>query len=104
MAEERQEMNQLTIIDEKGQEVACEVLFTFRSEAYQKDYIAYMPVGDAYVDEDGYPEIHVYAYQANEDDTGGKLEFIEDDAEWEMLEEVVASFMEGEEDDEGPIS
>jgi len=103
MSEETQEMNVLTVIDEEGQEIECEILFTFDSAEYQKDYVVYMPIGDAYVDEDGYPEIHVSSYTTHEDGEGGGLEPIEDEAEWEMVEEVVASFIEEQEDAEDDL-
>jgi len=105
MSENNQEMNALTVIDEEGNEIECEILFTFDSPEYKKDYVVYMPVGDEYVDEDGYPEIHVSSYTTNENGEGGGLEPIEDEAEWEMIEEVVASFIESqEEEDDEPIS
>ena len=105
MSEEIKDMNILTVIDEEGQEIECEILFTFDSPEYKKDYVVYMPIGDEYIDEDGFPEIHVSSYTTNEDGEGGGLEPIEDEAEWEMIEEVVASFIESQEDDEDePIS
>ena len=105
MAEEVQEMNRLTVVDEEGQEIECEILFTFDSDEYKKDYVVYMPIGDEYVDEEGYPEIHVSSYTTDEDGDGGGLEPIEDEAEWDMVEEVVASFLESEEEEnDEPIS
>jgi len=105
MSEELEEMNLLTVIDEEGQEIECEILFTFDSPEYKKDYVVYMPIGDEYIDEDGFPEIHVSSYTASEDGEGGGLEPIEDEAEWDMVEEVVASFIEAQdEEDDEPIS
>jgi len=99
-------MNTLTVIDENGAELEFEILFTFDSPEYNKDYVVYMSTDEADLDEDGYPEIHVSSYTVNEDGEGGGLEPIEDEAEWEYVEEVVASFIEDmeEEDDEEPIS
>jgi len=100
------EMNTLTVIDENGQELEFEILFTFDSPDYNKNYVVYISTDEADLDEDGYPEIHVSSYTVNEDGEGGGLEPIEDEAEWDMVEEVVSSFieeMEDEEDDE-PIS
>ena len=104
MTEEVQEMNMLTVINEEGKEIECEILFTFDSAEYQKDYVVYMPIGDEYVDEDGYPEIHVSSYTSHENGEGGGLEPIEDEAEWEMIEEVVASFIEEQEADDESLS
>lgn len=105
MAEEIQEMNKLTVINEEGQEIECEILFTFDSQDYNKDYVVYMPIGDEFMDEDGYPEIHVSSYTTDEDGEGGGLEPIEDETEWDMIEEVVASFIEAQEEEgDEPIS
>jgi len=102
MSEEIAEMNMLTVINEEGEEIECEILFTFDSPEYKKDYVVYMPIGDEYIDEDGYPEIHVSSYTTNEDGEGGGLEPIEDETEWDMIEEVVASFIEAQEEDDEP--
>jgi len=99
-----EEMNRLTIINEDGQEIECEILFTFNSEDYEKDYVVFSPIGEEYVDDDGYPEIHAASYIPNEDGEG-ILTSIEDDEEWDMIEEAIASFLEAEaEEDDEPIS
>jgi len=104
MIEEIQEMNRLTITNEEGQEIECEILFTFNSEEYEKNYVVFSPMGEEYIDEDGYPELHAASYIPNEDGEG-VLTSIEDDAEWDMIEEVIASFLEGEEEEGNePIS
>ena len=99
MAEEIEEMNRLTITSEDGQEIECEILFTFDSEEYNKSYVVFSPIGEEYVDEDGYPELHAASYTPNEDGEGVLLS-IEDDAEWDMIEEIIASFLETEEEDD----
>ncbi|MCL2558844.1 MAG: DUF1292 domain-containing protein [Turicibacter sp.] len=105
MTEELEEMNKLIVINEEGEEIECEILFTFNSAEYEKDYVVYTPLGEDYVDEDGFPEVHVSSYTTNENGEGGGLEPIDDDAEWDMIEEVVASFVEAqEEEDDEPIS
>ena len=102
MSEEIQEMNILTVVDEDGQEIECEILFTFDSAEYEKNYVVFAPIDDEYLDEDGYPEVHAMSYIPNENGEG-MLTPIEDDAEWDMVEEIIASFIEEEEEDE-PIS
>ena len=98
-------MNTLTVIDEQGNELEFEILFTFNSPEYNKNYVVYMSTDEADLDEDGYPEIHVSSYTVNEDGEGGGLEPIEDEDEWDMVEEIVASFIdEMEEEDDEPIS
>ena len=99
-----EEMNQLTVINEHGEEIECQILFTFDSEEYKKNYVVYMPMGEEFEDEDGNPQIHVSSY-TREGEAGGNLEPIEDDAEWDMIEEVVDAFIEENGDDEDePVS
>ena len=97
-------MNRLTIINEDHQEIECEILFTFDSEDYEKSYVVFSPIGEEYVDDDGYPEVHAASYTPDEDGEG-VLTSIDDDNEWDMIEEVIASFLaeEAGEDDE-PVS
>jgi len=93
--------NHLTVVDENGQEVLCEILFTFDSEEYGKDYVVYSPLTTEFEDEDGLRDIHVSSYVPSEDGEGGNLAPVEDDQEWAMIEEVVNTFLEDEEHDEG---
>ncbi len=77
----------LTIIDENGKEVACEILFTFHSDEFNKNYVLFFAKG---ADEKGENvEINAAVYA---DD--GELFDVETDEEWEMLEEVLAEFEE----------
>jgi len=39
--------NKLTFIDENGNEVLCEILFTFESEEFGKNYVLFYPVSQA---------------------------------------------------------
>lgn len=88
-----EEMTTFTIINDEGLEIECEILFTFNSKEYLKDYVVYTPIDDKYVDEEGYSQICVYSYIENGDGEGG-LQPIEDDAEWEMIEEIIDSYLE----------
>ena len=76
--------NRLTFIDEDGNEVLCEILFTFESKEFNKNYVLFYPVGG---DED---EIEVMAasYIPTEDGEG-ELQAIETAEEWQMIEEVL---------------
>ena len=44
--------NQLTVIDENGNELLCEILFTFDSDDYNKSYGVYYPAGAENEDEE----------------------------------------------------
>ncbi len=77
--------NVISIELEDGTEMLCEIIFTFHSEDYNKSYVLYTPVED--------DEGSVYASSFVETDQGmGELEDVTDDAEWEMIEEVLNTF------------
>ncbi|WLR44033.1 DUF1292 domain-containing protein [Bacillus carboniphilus] len=88
---------QITIIDEDGNEQLCEVLFTFENDTYNKSYVLYYPVG-ADQDEEDEIEIHASSFVPNENNEAGELQPVESDEEWDMIEEVLNTFLEEEED------
>lgn len=81
----------ITIIDEEGNEHLCEILFTFDSDDTGKSYVVYSPIGE--VDEDGEPLYHASSYVANDDEQDGDLFPVETEEEWEMVEEVLNTFL-----------
>ncbi|MEK5325132.1 DUF1292 domain-containing protein [Aeribacillus sp. FSL M8-0254] len=86
----------ITVIDENGNEQLYEILFTFDSDEFDKSYVLYYPIGiDDEEDEEGI-EIYAASYIPNEDGEGGKLEPVETDEEWEMIEAVLNTFLEEE--------
>lgn len=87
----------ITIVDEQGNEHLCEILFTFDSDDTGKSYVIYSPIGE--VDEDGDPLYHASSYIPNEEGEDGDLFPIETDEEWEMVEEVLNTFLEDEEEE-----
>lgn len=88
--------NQIIFVDESGKEVACEVLFTYESPEYKKNYVFF--VDPSTEDEDGKVEVGVASY--TEKDGGvGELFPVEDDAEWDMLAEVFEAYASEEECD-----
>lgn len=79
------EENVISIELEDGTELLCEIIFTFHSDEYNKSYVLYTPVND----EEG----NVYASSFEETEDGmGELEDVTEDAEWEMIEEVLNTF------------
>ncbi|WP_172189373.1 DUF1292 domain-containing protein [Lentilactobacillus kribbianus] len=89
---------QITIADENGDETLYDVLFTFQSEDYNRSYILVYPTGK---DED--EEIEILAFALPEGDNpsdpkGGELEAIESDEEWDMIESVLNTFLNGDDD------
>ncbi len=87
----------ITIIDEQGNEHLCEILFTFDSEDTGKSYVVYSPIGE--VDEEGDPIYHASSFIPSEDEQDGDLFAIETDEEWEMIEEILNTFLDDEDED-----
>ena len=75
-----------TIINDEGQEVECEVLFTFDSDETKKSYIVYT---DNTTDEDGSTKVYASVY----DPTGVNpaLLPIETEKEWLVIENILSS-------------
>lgn len=95
MTEHTHEEEYITIIDEEGNEELYQILFTFDSEDFGKSYVLLYPAGTS---EDEEVEIQAYSFKENEEGGSGDLLPIETDAEWDMVEEVLATFLDGEEE------
>jgi len=89
--------NNITVVDEDGNEQLCEVLFTFDSEEFGKSYVLYYPIGTEDDEED--VEIHASAFTPNENGEDGDLMPIETDEEWDLIEEMLNTFLEEQEDE-----
>lgn len=87
--------NRLTYVDDEGNEVLCEVLFTFTSDEFKKNYVLFYPVG---MENDEDVEVMAASFVEDGDGSVGELTEIETEAEWDLVEEMLASFV--EEDDE----
>ncbi len=75
----------LNIELEDGTEMLCEIIFTFTSDEFKKNYVLYTPIEN----EEG----DVYASSYIESEEGmGELEDILDEKEWAMIEEVLRTF------------
>jgi len=88
--------NHITIVDEEGNEQLCEVLFTFESDKFGKSYVLYYPIG-AEENEDEEIEIHASSFIPGETEEG-ELMPIETDEEWDLIEEMLNTFLEEEEE------
>ncbi|PLR79955.1 hypothetical protein CVD25_03785 [Bacillus canaveralius] len=91
--------NHITVVDEEGNEQLCEVLFTFDSEEFGKSYVLYYPVGADEDDEEDI-EIHASAFMPTEENEEGELMPIETDEEWDMIEEMLNTFLENQDEEE----
>lgn len=79
---------QLTFIDDEGNEILCEILFTFESKEFNKNYVLFYPATEA---EEEDIEVMAASFMPGEDGDG-ELQPIETDEEWELIEEVLGQF------------
>lgn len=76
--------NKFKVIDNEGNEIECEVLFTFESDETKKNYIVYT---DNTKDEIGNIKVYASIYDPNSDTT--KLDPIETEKEWNIIEDIL---------------
>lgn len=76
--------NTFTLIDQEGNEVSAEILFTYYSEEFKKHYVVFMP-------ENAEGQVAAASYNES-DETSGSLEPITTDEEWELLEELLEEY------------
>ncbi len=86
----------LTLIDENGKEEKFEIFFTFHSSEYDKSYVVYAPEGS--LDNDDDVELLASSYIEDEGLKSGTLSPIEDDEEWNMIEDALAEYIEENDD------
>lgn len=91
--------NYLTVVDEDGSEILCEILFTFDSDDSDKSYVFYIPV-ETNDDDDEDIEVLCSSYTEQEDGSIGELKPIENDDEWDMVEEVFNTYVSSEDDED----
>ena len=77
------------IFNDEGKEIECEVLFTFESNETGKSYMVYT---DNTEDDEG--NVKVYASIYNPEEKEPKLEPIETDKEWEIVETILKQVQE----------
>ena len=82
--------NTFKVINDEGQEILCDILFTFDSEETKKSYIVYT---DNTLDEDGNIQVYASTYQKGEG-TSAKLDPIETDKEWKIIETIINTIKE----------
>ena len=81
--------NTIKLTNEKGEEVVCDILFTFDSDETNKSYIVYT---DNTKDENG--KVRVYASIYNPNDAKTKLEDIKTEKEWKVIETILETLQE----------
>lgn len=78
--------NVFTMVNDKGENVECEVILTIDSDEFKKSYLVYT---DHTLDDNG----NIRTYASIYDPTGASLDLqpVTTDDEWDMIESVLAS-------------
>ena len=83
------ENNTFKVINNEGKEVTCDILFTFDSEETKKSYIVYT---DNSKDAEGNVQVFASIYDPTQQNP--KLEPIETDQEWKIIETILNTLQE----------
>ena len=94
---EHGETNTITVVDEQGNEQLCEILFIFESDEFGKSYVLYYPLGEEGDDEE--IDIHASSFIPNEETGDGELSPIETEEEWDLVEEMLNTFLAEQEEE-----
>lgn len=76
--------NTFKVINDEGQEIVCDILFTFDSEETKKSYIVYT---DNSRDSEGNIQVFASIYDPKQDNP--RLEPIETEQEWKIIETIL---------------
>ncbi|MBP1947625.1 Uncharacterized protein YrzB, UPF0473 family [Virgibacillus subterraneus] len=92
-----EEKERIIIPDENGEEHLFEVLFTFDVDQTEQSYIAVVPVEQK---DDEEVEVYAFRYEEKEkDDNDLSLFPIESEQEWEIVEEMLNTLANEEENE-----
>ncbi|PKR79078.1 DUF1292 domain-containing protein [Halalkalibacillus sediminis] len=87
-----EEKERIIIPDESGEEHLFDVLFTFDVDETEKSYLVAVPAEQA---EDEEVEVFAFRYEENDGNEDDLTLFqVETDEEWQMIEEMLATFSE----------
>lgn len=78
--------NTFKVINDEGQEILCDILFTFDSEETKKSYIVYT---DNSKDNEGNIQVFASIYDPKQDNP--RLEPIETEQEWKIIETILST-------------
>lgn len=76
--------NTFKVINDEGQEITCDILFTFDSEETKKSYIVYT---DNSRDTEGNIQVFASIYDPKQENP--RLEPIESEQEWKIIETIL---------------
>lgn len=74
----------ITLIDNEGKEILCDILFTYHYDKLDRNYVVFMDRNSKKVSACQYVE---------STETTGKLSPVETDEEWTMLEELLNDYV-----------
>lgn len=78
-----------TVISDEGEELECEILFTYEDEKTHKNYIAYT---DNSLDEEGNTKVYASIFDPKEENP--TLMPIESDEEWDLISGILETLSE----------
>ena len=78
------EKQYITLINEDGSETKAEVLFTYYSEEFNKNYVVFLP-------EDSPTDVAAASFVENGNQ--GTLEQIESEEEWELIADLLEQYV-----------
>ena len=81
--------NTFKVINDEGKEIVCDILFTFDSEETKKSYIVYT---DNSKDEEGNIQVFASIYDPKMENP--KLDPIETEQEWKIIETILNTLQE----------
>lgn len=81
--------NTFKVINDEGKEILCDILFTFDSEETKKSYIVYT---DNSKDAEGNIQVYASIYDPKQDNP--RLEPIETEQEWKIIETILDTLQE----------
>ncbi len=81
--------NTFKVINDEGKEIQCDILFTFDSEETKKSYIVYT---DNSKDSEGNIQVYASIYDPKQENP--RLEPIETDQEWKIIETILNTLQE----------
>ena len=85
----KEEQMKFKVIDDQGNEIECEVLFTFESDEPNKNYIVYT---DNTTDEQGNTKVYASIYTPDSENLN--LTAIETEKEWKIIETILNELQE----------
>lgn len=85
--------NTFTVINDTGEEIKCEILFTYENEKTGVNYIAYT---DNSTDEDGNTKVYASIFDPEQEDP--ELLPIETEEEWQLINSILESLTDSDEE------